>query len=244
MHLKGKTVLITGAAKRIGRAIALAFAGKGARVLVHYHESQREAAGLVRELHALGVPAWSYRADLGSLRDIRRMTGKIITEVGGADILVNNASVFYRTPFHKTSEKDWEAFLGVHVKAPFFLAQALAPVMKKKKAGRIINIADWSGLRPTKNYIPYCVSKGALITLTQALAKALAPEVLVTAIGPGPLLPPSDFTMRDKRMVARSTLMGRWGKPEDMARFVVFLAEQDFVTGSLHLVDGGESLRS
>jgi NAD(P)-dependent dehydrogenase (short-subunit alcohol dehydrogenase family) len=114
--------------------------------------------------------------------------------------------------------------------------------MKKKKSGRIINIADWSGLRPVKDYIPYCVSKGALITLTEALAKSLAPEVLVTCVAPGPILPPTGLKKKAQKTIARSTLVGQWGKPEDIARFVVFLAEQDFVTGSTHLVDGGELL--
>lgn len=242
MELRNKTVLVTGAAKRIGREMALAFARKGCRLVIHHNRSHREARAFLKELQSLGVEALSYRADLLKIQDIRKLCQTICREVGTVDILINNASVFYPTPFEKISEKDWDVFLGLHVKAPFFLAQGLAPAMKK--GGRVVNIADWSGLRPYKNYLPYCVSKGALITLTQALAKAMAPRVLVTALCPGPVLPPPEMKRSIINETVRKTLVGRWGKPEDVARFAVFLAEQDFVTGSVHMVDGGELLRS
>ena len=244
MNLRGKTVLVTGAAKRIGREIAKGFASRGAHVLIHYHSSKKEAEGLARELRLLRVKSQLCRANLLKVNEIRSMVRKILRDHGGVDVLVNNASLFGRTPFEKVGEEDWENFLGIHVKAPFFLAQALAPVMKKRGGGRIINIADWSGLRPYRDYLPYCVSKGAMMTMTQALAKTLAPEVLVTAVCPGPILPPAAMGKRERVGVAKKTLVGRWGRPEDIARMVVFLAEQDFVTGSYHLVDGGESLRS
>lgn len=184
-----------------------------------------------------------YPADLLKVRQVKALAAKVLKDVGIIDVLVNNASLFYATPFLKVTEKDWDDFFGIHVKAPFFLAQILGAAMKKRRSGRIINIADWSGLRPYRDYLPYCVSKGALITMTQALAKTLAPEVLVTAVCPGPILPPSDLKPNEKKETARKTLIGRWGDPKDIARMVVFLAEQDFVTGSYHLVDGGEFLR-
>ena len=243
MNLQGKNVLVTGAGKRVGREIARAFAERGANLLIHYRSSKREADSLAREVERFGCQARVYQADLLKVRDIKGLSTKILRDVGVVDILVNNASLFYPTRIEKVKEKDWDAFLSIHVKAPFFLAQALAPAMKKKGTGRIINIADWSGLRPYRNYLPYCVSKGAMITMTQALAKTLAPEILVTAVCPGPILPPTDLKRREKKEVARKTLVGHWGDPADIARMVVFLAEQDFVTGSCHLVDGGELLR-
>ena len=172
------------------------------------------------------------------------MGEEILRQGLSVDILVNNASVFYPTPFESTVETEWDHFMSVNLKAPFFLAQIFAPGMKKKGQGRIINIADWGGLKPYKDYVPYCVSKGALITLTQGLAKSLAPEILVNAVCPGPIIPPPDFTEKQKEGVARKTLVGRWGDPEDVARTAVFLAESDFITGQYILVEGGESLRS
>ncbi len=242
MNLRGKTVLITGAAKRIGREIALAFARRGANIVIHYHRSQKEAEALALKIKSLRCRADLCRADLLKPREIKSMVASLLRKIGRIDILVNNASAFYRTPFAQVSERDWDLFFALHVKAPFALSQALAPAMKRRGEGRIINIADWSGLRPYRDYLPYCVSKGALITLTQGLAKTLAPEVRVTAVCPGPILPPTDLSRRERGAVARKTLVGRWGRPEDIAQMVVFLAEQDFVTGSVHLVDGGELL--
>jgi pteridine reductase len=243
MNLKGKTVLVTGAAKRVGHEIALAFAGRGANLLIHFRSSKKEAEALAKKVRAMGCQARIYRADLLKVRELKTLAAGILQDVRTVDVLVNNASLFHATPFPSVTENDWDDFLGIHVKAPFFLAQAFGAAMKKKGAGRIINIGDWSGLRPGKNYLPYCVSKGALITMTAALAKTLAPEVLVTAVCPGPVVPPADLGRKGRADVAKKTLVGRWGAPKDVAKMAVFLAEQDFVTGSYHLVDGGESLR-
>ncbi len=243
MNLKGKTVLVTGGAKRIGREIAMEFARRGVNVLIHYHRSEGKAESLAKTLQRMKVRCESFQANLFDQTETKEMARRILKRVGCVDVLVNNASVFYKTPFKEVRESDWDGFLSVHLKAPFFLAQALAPAMKKRGAGRIINIADWSGLRPGRDYLPYCVSKGALITMTEALAKILAPEVLVTAVCPGPVLAPIDLSRKERAGVAKKTLVGRWGDPKDVARMTVFLAEQDFVTGSYHLVDGGEILR-
>ncbi len=243
MKLKGKNVLITGAAKRIGREIALEFAEHGANVVVHYQTSRTEAEQLVKKIRSKKVKAEAYQADLSDPTEIRRLTESIQKGFGSIDILVNNASVFFRTPLETATEADWNRFVSIHLKAPFFLAQALAPTMKKR-GGRIINIADWSGLRPYRDYLPYCASKAGLINLTQGLAKTLAPKILVTAICPGPIFPPPTMSRKERGAVAKKTLVGRWGTPEDIAKMAVFLAESDFITGSAHLVDGGESLRS
>lgn len=244
MQLKGKTVLITGGAKRIGRVIASFFAEAGASVLIHYHNSHAEAEALAKELLKSSISARIYQADLLKVSEIQSMADRILKDVGGIDILVHNASLFYRTPFSKICEKDWDEFFAIHIKAPFFLAQALAPSMKERGGGRIIHIADESAQSPYRDYLPYCISKAAMMKLTEGLAKTLAPEILVTTVCPGPVLPPDYFTDEERKKIARKTVVGRWGSPEDIARMAVFLAGQDFVTGSHHMVDGGESLRS
>lgn len=240
--VENKCVLVTGAARRIGREIALAFARKGARVLVHFYRSRREAESLAREIRKMGGEAALYRADLSHPGQAAALAKKILKREGAIDVLVNSASVFYPTPWKTLTDKDWDAFLALHVKAPFFLAQALAPAMKKKGAGRIVNIADAGVYRGASQHLAYMVSKAALLSLTQGLAKALAPEVLVTAVCPGPVLSPEGYSRSDRRKVERKTLVGRWGRPEDVAAAVVFLAESEYITGSAHAVDGGMTL--
>ncbi len=242
MDLKNKTVLITGAARRIGREIALGFAEQGAQVLVHYKESQEDAESLLAELKEKGVSSSAYQADLLDVDSLDKMTRKVLRDCETIDVLVNNASNFFPTPFKTTTSAHWDEFMGLHVKAPFFLAQQLAPAMKKKGEGRIINMADWTGLKIQKNYLVYGTSKAALLAMTRGLAKELAPEVLVNCICPGPILPPLGMDEAEQKQVAQKTLLKRWGSPEDLVRQVVFLATQDFATGAQYVVDGGQSL--
>lgn len=244
MELKGKTVLVTGAAKRIGRAIALGFAKKGSRVLVHYHTSSQDAETLIEELKEYQGDCRSYQADLAKLSALKTMASKILDDVGTVDILVNNASLFGPTPFDAITEEQWDQFIDIHLKATFFLSQALAPAMRKKGEGRIINIADWIGLNPRENFLAYSTSKGALLTLSKGLAKELAPEILVNVVCPGPILPPTGMNEAEQEDLRKKTLLGRWGTPEDVVRTVLFLAEQDYATGSHYLMDGGELLKS
>ncbi len=243
MNLQNKTVLITGAAKRLGKEMARAFANQKARVLIHYHHSETEAKALAEELKTDGVKTEVYQADLLNHTELERMSEEILKKENGIDILINSASLFFPTPFESITEKHWDDFYSIHVKAPFFLAQAFAPEMKRRGEGRIINIADWNGLRPYKEYLPYSVSKGALITMTQGLAKILAPEILVNAICPGPVLPGEKATEAHKKEVAEKTLLKRWGSPDDIAKTALFLAQTDYITGHYHLVDGGEFLK-
>ncbi len=242
MDLKNKTVLITGAARRIGRALAEGFAERGAHVLVHYRNSESEAKELVTALMAKGVRSEAVQADLSSVAAIEALGQRLIRDYERVDVLVNNASTFYPTSLKTLNEAQWDEFIAIHIKAPFFLAQQLGPVMKHKGCGRIINIADWTGLRPQKNYVAYCTTKAALLALTQSLAKELAPEVLVTAVCPGPILAPLGMEAPEQVGIADRTLVKHWGNPADLVKQVVFLAEQDFATGSTHLVDGGQSL--
>lgn len=240
MNLKRKKVLITGAAKRIGKSIALAFAQRGADILVHYHQSKNEAEELAKEIEKLGMRCSLYSADLSKTEELLQLTQEIIEKEKSLDVLIHNASVFYPTPLPEVTEKDWDIFLDLHVKAPFFLAQQLAPLLKKSVQGRIINIADGSMPHFYPNYIPYCTSKAALITLTQSLAKVLAPEILVNAICPGLILPTPGMEESQNKIAVQETLSKKWGGAEEVAKMAIHLAESDFITGQNFVVGGGE----
>ncbi len=242
MELKDKIVLITGAARRLGREMAHGFADQGAHVLVHYRSSVDDAESLVSELQQKKVRSQAYQADLSSVASVQAMAIKIMEEHQQVNVLVNNASSFYATPFKTTTEAQWDEFLAIHVKAPFFLVQQLATAMKRTREARIINMADWTGEQPRKNYAAYCTSKAALLSLTQVMAKELAPEILVNAVCPGPILPPLGMDEDEKAEVAATTLIKRWGSPADIVKQVLFLAEQDYATGQVYYVDGGQSL--
>jgi len=244
MRLQGKAVLVTGAARRVGRAIALALAARGARVAVHYHRRRREAGRLAAELRAgFGRDSVAVRADLSDVREVRRLAEAVARRFGAVHVLVNNASVYLRTPFAQATPADWDRHLDVNLRAAFFLSQAVAPHMRRAGEGRIINVADWSAARPWADRIPYCVSKAGLLCLTRALAKELAPGITVNAIMPGPVLPPEGASLRQARAEARATLLKRLGRPEDVALAVLFLIEAgDYVTGAAIPVDGGRLL--
>ena len=248
MKLAGKTVLITGAAKRIGREIALTLAKRGADIVLHYNRSEKEAVRLEREIRRLGVRAFLAAADfnhdgkpLGP--KIRDFLNEVFRRTPRVDVLINNAAIFYPTLFEKISEKDWDAFMTVNLKAPFFLAREFGKQMVKQKSGKIINLVDGMGARPPARFLPYAVSKAGLIAATQGLAKNLAPHVQVIGIAPGPILPALGATPKEHKAAAEKTLLKRYGSPEDIARTVRFLIEDtDFITGSIVSVDGGASL--
>jgi pteridine reductase len=241
MRLQGKAALVTGASRRVGRTIALALAARGARVAIHYNRSAREAQSLVDELReGFGRDAMAVKADLSDVRASRRMVESVAKRFGSLHILINNAAIFQRTPFAETTPAQWDAHMNVNLRAAFFLSQAAAAHMRRAGEGRIINIADWSGQRPWADYTPYCVSKAGLLCLTQALAKELAPDILVNAIMPGAVLMPAGSGPRRARAVARANLLGRLGSPEDVAKAALFLIESaEFTTGAFLPVDGG-----
>ena len=248
MELRGKFVLITGAARRIGREIALNLAGRGALILVHYRRSRSEAGRLKKEIEDLGAEAFPVAADF-SLKNkpllprIRNFVNAIYQKVPRVDVLVNNAAIFYPTPFEKISEKDWDDFHAVNLKAPFFLAREIGMRMMKQGAGKIINLVDWTGLRPPARYLPYAISKAGLVAATRGLAKALAPHVHVNAIAPGPILPAEGSSKKEQKIIALKTLLKRFGDPCDIAETVRFLVEGgDFITGAVIPVDGGASI--
>lgn len=245
MTLQGKTVLITGAAKRLGRETALLLARRGAALILHCNRSLREALTLQKEIKALGAEAWVVRQEFDLKQGrvdaaVRGLASKVSKECPPVDILINNAPIFYPTPLEKISEKDWDSFQTVNLKVPFFLAREFGMQMKKRKQGKIINLVDWTGWRPDPNYLPYAVSKAGLMALTEGLAKALAPHVQVNGIAPGPILKAKGMTPAGEKKAAGKTLLGRFGKPEDIAEAVRFLCEKaDYITGVCLPVDGG-----
>lgn len=248
MILHGKNVLITGAARRIGREIALTLARSGARILIHYNRSRREAETLQKEIVRGGGKALLFQADFSRPKnlhaEIKKFAGKVYREAGKVDLLINNASIFYPTPLAKVTEKDWDAFLTVNLKSPFFLSKEIGLRMFKQKSGKIINLIDGTAERPNADFLPYGISKAGLLAATRGLAKALAPHVQVNGIGPGPILPP-EFAggKKTKAAAASKTLLKRFGNPRDIAQTVKYLAEgTDFVTGVFLPVDGGASI--
>jgi NAD(P)-dependent dehydrogenase (short-subunit alcohol dehydrogenase family) len=240
MDVRAKTVLVTGGAKRVGRAICDVFADRGANVVIHYNRSEEEARTAVADLAARGVQALALRADLAVGAEAVALVGEAERRLGGVDVLVNSASVYFRTPLATLDEADWDRTLDTNLKGPFLCALHCGRAMQRRGAGKIVNIGDWAGIRPYDDYLPYCVSKAGIIALTKGLAKALAPQVQVNCVAPGPVLLPEDFTEEERRKVIQATPLKRLGSPEDVARTVLFLVEgTDFVTGATYLVDGG-----
>jgi pteridine reductase len=242
MELKGKVALVTGAGRRVGRAIALELAAHGATVAAHYRSSQAEADAVVAEIAAHAGKAQTLRANLEHVAEIEQMVSEILGSFGRIDILVNSASVFAPTPLAEITERDWDANLDTNLKGPFFLSKFAGAAMRRQGAGKIINLGDWAGIRPYKDYLPYSVSKSGLIGLTKALAKELAPQVQVNCIALGMVMPPENYTKEEVERLVSRTPTKKIGTPEDVARAVVFFCETDFATGSVLTLEGGRLL--
>lgn len=240
MKLKGKVALVTGGAKRIGREIALALAGRGCHVAITYLSSEREAAATVAAIRRKGVKGLAVAADQRDPDQARQAVRQACARMGRLDVLVNNASSFYPTPWARVTESQWEDLLATNLAGPWWFSQAAGRILKRQGAGKIINIADASAFSPWPSYLPYCAAKAGLVALTLGLAKALAPEVQVNAIAPGPILFPPGVTRRERRRAVAKTLLKRTGSPRDIAEAVLFLVEgTDFVTGAVLPVEGG-----
>lgn len=240
MQAAGKVALVTGAARRVGKAIALALARRGAHVVISYNRSAGEARQTVQELAACGVRSLAVRGDISRSAEVDAMVAQVMDRFGRIDILVNNASNYYRTPFESLTEEQWDDLVGTNLKGTFLMAKRVGQEMLRAGSGKIINLADWAGFRPYNDYLPYCVAKAGVIALTKALAKALAPNIQVNAVAPGPVLLPEDVDESVRAAVIRATPLKRLGSPEDVAQTVVFLVEgSDFITGATIVVDGG-----
>ena len=242
--LQGKVVLVTGAARRIGAAIARRLHASGANVLLHYRGAEAEAASLEAELNATRAKsAAKVKADLLAPIAPRALVSAALERFGRLDLLVNNASTFYPTAVGSIETGHWEELMGSNLRAPLFLAQEAAPQLKKN-GGAIVNVADIHAERPLKGYLVYSIAKAGLVALTRALALELAPEIRVNGVAPGAIAWPEDgqFELPERERIVATTPLARLGSPGEIARAVHFLACAPFVTGQILAVDGGRSL--
>lgn len=237
--LEGKVVLVTGAAKRIGRGIANRLAREGARVLIHYNRSEHEARQAARE----AGNAELFQANLESVQEIIAMFGEIRVRAGRLDGLINNAARFTRLDALAISEEDWDFIHSVNLKATFFCCQQGALLMREQGGGRIVNISSMGGIRPWPDHVHYCASKAGVIHMTRALSVALAPEISVNSVAPG-VIPFSEVNEDRIQNLIDKTPAGRAGTADEIADAVVyFLTATKFVTGQVIAVDGGLSQR-
>jgi NAD(P)-dependent dehydrogenase (short-subunit alcohol dehydrogenase family) len=237
--LAGQVALITGAAKRIGRSIALRLAADGADIVVNYASSKPEADTLVAEIKSTGRRAIAAKADVSQRLDVQKLFSAAENEFGRLDILVNNAGTFFPAKFEELTEEQWDHILNVNLKSQFLCAQSAAPIMKRQGRGHIINLSSLGGLLAWPAYTHYCVSKAGSIMLTRCLARALGPEILVNSVAPGTIQFPGEPS--DEEYIRRVPLH-HTGTGDDIAQAVAYLATADFVTGQILVVDGGRSL--
>jgi NAD(P)-dependent dehydrogenase (short-subunit alcohol dehydrogenase family) len=240
--LSGKTVLVTGAAKRLGRAIALAAASSGADVAITYCESHREARTLIADLALHGVEAIAVRCDVTDEQSVREMIKEVALDLGGIDVLVNNAANYETIEFEKITVAQWDAMFASNTRGPFLVSREALPWLRKR-GGRIIHMGSLGGLRPWPKHAHYCSSKAAVHMLTEVMAKALAPQIAVNAVAPGMIeLREKPATTFMKNM-AKQTPMLRNGTAADVAAAVMFFATAPhFITGQVLAVDGGLGL--
>jgi pteridine reductase len=242
--MEGKTILITGSARRLGRAIAVEMHGTGANIMVHYHRAGEDAATLVAELNARRPSsAACLQGDLRQIDRLPELVGATVDRFGRLDALVNSASSFFPTPLAEVDLTAWNELVGSNLQAPLFLTQAAAPHLIDA-AGSVVNITDIHAERPLAGYPLYCAAKAGLLGLTRALAIELAPRVRVNAVAPGPILWPDSevFDSAARAEIVADTLLNRVGRPLDVAQAVHYLlAAADYVTGQVINVDGGRT---
>jgi 3-oxoacyl-[acyl-carrier protein] reductase/pteridine reductase len=240
--LEGKTILITGAAKRLGRAIAMAAARNGADVAITYRNSARDASHTVIDASSFGVRAFAFECDVTDQDSIQAMIKQAVRELGRLDILVNNAANYETAAFDKLTAKQWDAIFASNARGPFLVSQAAAKHLRRSR-GRIINMGSLGGLRPWATHAHYCSSKAAMHMLTKVMAKALAPEIAVNAIAPGMIDLGEKAAKPFMRRMAKQTPMKRNGTGEEIAEAAMFFASAPhFITGQVLAVDGGLGL--
>ena len=243
MELAGRVALVTGAGRRLGRAIASGLASRGARLAIHYNASTDGAESLRDEVRAAGGEAECFAADLRDPAAARDLPGLVARRFGALDVLVNSAAVMRQLRLEETTPDAWDDIVGLNLRALFFTAQGAAPHLRAGR-GSIVNIADLAGLEPWPAYAAHSVSKAGVVMLTQVLARELAPDVTVNAVAPGAVLVPDDYDEAQRAALARTTPLGRLGDPGDIVDAVLYLIERGgYVTGETLVVDGGRRLR-
>lgn len=242
MNLDGRVALVTGAGRRVGQAIALALGAKGMKVAVHYNGSAAGARETVATVEGEGGVARPFQSDLSLPDGPRRLIADVVGSFDGLDVLVNSAAVMERTPFADVTAAQWDAIMSINLRAPFFVAQAAAPHLKKA-GGAIVNIADLAAFETWPAYLPHGISKAGIVHMTRSLARILAPEVRVNGVAPGTVLLPENWdTVADERL-RQTTPLARTGTPQDVSSTVIFLLESDYITGETIIVDGGRHVR-
>jgi NAD(P)-dependent dehydrogenase (short-subunit alcohol dehydrogenase family) len=237
------SALVTGAARRIGRAIAFDLARDGWAVAIHYGESAADAKALAADIAAAGGRCRTFAADLGNVAACERLIDQAAAALGPLSVLVNNASLFERDEIGSVTEASWGRHLDVNLRAPLFLTQRFAAQVPPGEAGNIVNIIDERVWNPTPHFVSYSASKAGLWAITQTMALALAPRIRVNAIGPGPILPSKRQSRSDFERQAAATPLGRGATPEEIAAAVRFLLAAPSMTGQMLALDGGAHLQ-
>jgi NAD(P)-dependent dehydrogenase (short-subunit alcohol dehydrogenase family) len=242
MDISGKVALITGSSKRIGRETAVELARRGAHVAIHYRSDEAGARETQRLAREGGGTADVFRAELTEAAELDAMFSGVEQRFGGLDILVNNASAFDQGVFAETTPEHWDSQMDSNARAPFFIAQRAAPLMNRRGHGKIVNLVDVAGEIVWPGYLAYSISKAALIAVNRGLAKTLAPAIQVNGIAPGPVLFPEYYSEDQKHLAVERTLLKRAGSARDIVNAVLFLIENDYITGEVIHVDGGRHL--
>lgn len=242
MKLEGRVALVTGGGIRVGRALAIALGREKMRVAVHYHASSEGAKETAREIERVGGEAALFEGDLTSHRGPSELVQKVSAQLGSMAVVVNSAAVMERTPVGAVTPEIWDSIFALNLRAPFLISQDAAPIMKKE-GGAIVNIADLAAFESWPAYIPHSISKAAIVKMTSALARVLAPEIRVNAIAPGAVLLPDNWEEDSGEKLIASTPLQRLGNPNDVVDAMLYLLKSDFVTGETVIVDGGRHVR-
>ena len=242
MKLENSVVLITGAATRVGKEVALFLASKGAHIAFSYYDDEEPWHETKAAIEALGVNCLAKKVEVRRKSEIDAFVQEAIQQFGRIDILFNNASVWLRKPFLEISEAEWDLAQDVNLKGPFLCSQAVAPIMLEQGQGVIINVTDLSAFQVWNDNAHHAASKAGLVALTKSMAFELAPAIRVNAIAPGTVLLPPNASPAKEEWAIENSLLKRVGTPMDVAKLAEFLIENEFATGSVYFIDGGRSL--
>ncbi len=241
MDLRGKCALVTGAGQRIGRAIAYGLIRRGVNVAIHYHRSEQGAKATQMEAEVAGVKVARLKADLGDAEAAERLPARARDALGGLDIAILNAAIMEKRPLEEVTPSAWDRVMNLNLRSTFFAAKGAAAAMGEQ-GGAIVALADIAAFQRWKQYPVHVISKAGVVAATELLAKILAPRVRVNAVAPGAVLLPVDWDDEARKQLVASTPLGRLGTPDDVVRAVLFLLENDYLTGTTLVVDGGRLL--